>query len=444
MTKYESPWGIINKFMLANNINGKLAAEHIANTYSRKLDTNWYKKLSSGVISNYLFSDTASWPEDKKMIQYGQEIINELLNQLLKYQNRYYSSENICTSLITQSLKICPECMKEGNHFIYNQFVFIDKCPIHDIELLDKCPHCNNRIDYEIMFRNDRLPFQCTNCKEFFVNNNFVNLIDRWNQRNKSCDLQFIPFNMYKKVIPILISTNLEDCTNDKTIIQTLNEMFLNKPINTIPKNCNDIDSIVNSIRFENENKICKIIFGNILSYYKDLVIKTKIFNNKNNEIGKINAYRKLCYKYKLVSDMDLNNLVSKYFNLEGLIYYFWIRDMECHFTKYKNYYLDENNNCNTIDYNYDILKILKRTNLTLINNVPHYVITKILADISYLLIQHKYTLWIEYTNRLVNIYSPYEILGIMDGVNLNNKTYYKDFLLVINKNDYEYKIYCE
>lgn len=48
------------------------------------------------------------------------------------------------------SFYYCPKCMKNVDHMLYHQFSFWDKCLIHNKRLVDTCPVCNSKLDYEI------------------------------------------------------------------------------------------------------------------------------------------------------------------------------------------------------------------------------------------------------------------------------------------------------
>ena len=57
-------------------------------------------------------------------------------------------------ALHERHLKYCPECMKSGQHYYYQQMVAADKCRRHDIMLESGCPVCGAEISPSIEVTN--------------------------------------------------------------------------------------------------------------------------------------------------------------------------------------------------------------------------------------------------------------------------------------------------
>jgi len=62
-----------------------------------------------------------------------------------------------------ESLRYCPRCIGRGFHAVYFQFLFIEKCPIHNARLVERCKNCSSRIPYSCPQR-ALLGFSCPKC----------------------------------------------------------------------------------------------------------------------------------------------------------------------------------------------------------------------------------------------------------------------------------------
>lgn len=131
ISQYESPWNIVNKFMIANSLFGTHAAREFTTMKPRSLsDTSKERNLNTGVISNYAFNNSTWCIGNQTIVEYGTKIITELLQPILS-NNSIDNRKTIYSSLISKQFRFCPKCMKIGEHKIYHQFTFLDKCLIH-------------------------------------------------------------------------------------------------------------------------------------------------------------------------------------------------------------------------------------------------------------------------------------------------------------------------
>lgn len=83
--------------------------------------------------------------------------------------------EDLSATRISERLRICPTCVKEGSHWITHQLIDWVRCPIHKEPLVTCCPKCGNELD-EFLISNviaDR-PGQCANCGELVFDSRAV------------------------------------------------------------------------------------------------------------------------------------------------------------------------------------------------------------------------------------------------------------------------------
>lgn len=59
------------------------------------------------------------------------------------------------------SLRYCPRCLEKGFHSPLHQLVWIARCPIHDVPLVDRCPGCGEFIPYLLVPKVLANPYGC-------------------------------------------------------------------------------------------------------------------------------------------------------------------------------------------------------------------------------------------------------------------------------------------
>jgi len=64
---------------------------------------------------------------------------------------------------LCKALRFCPECLEFGFHSPIYQHWAMDRCPLHGVRLLDKCPYCRNPIKGKASFA-IRDPLACPSC----------------------------------------------------------------------------------------------------------------------------------------------------------------------------------------------------------------------------------------------------------------------------------------
>jgi hypothetical protein len=116
------------------------------------------------VIPKYFFSYTGNIFSENldKLIEK-----NTLLNLTSDIETLFgpfakYLNENI-GFLMSKNFKFCPECFKEGNHYIFHQLSFNKNCLIHNIPLVEHCPFCDKKFELDFNISN-RGAFYCPEC----------------------------------------------------------------------------------------------------------------------------------------------------------------------------------------------------------------------------------------------------------------------------------------
>lgn len=73
------------------------------------------------------------------------------------------NSANTYELLVEKELKYCPECIKKGEHYTYQQLIIHNKCREHGIPLRKGCPHCGAIISSSIEITHKEA-FFCDKC----------------------------------------------------------------------------------------------------------------------------------------------------------------------------------------------------------------------------------------------------------------------------------------
>ncbi|MGB4657972.1 MAG: hypothetical protein WBI07_02185 [Mobilitalea sp.] len=223
--KYESPWSILSKLCLSNKVNGYDILRHVFHKTSNEYSIINYKygisvspKLNIDVISDILGFDI-----EKMCKETSEELLKPFFSVVDGREELYYKI------FYSTKLKYCPKCMSYGYHSLFHQLSFIDKCLVHDIDLVDKCPSCSQDIPYSYYLKSDQHGYECA-CGNKLFNEDIVKAIQTWNEY----DFNFKPslFSKYKEekayYISMNVLQNLTDniCTSGE---KTLRKMSLDK-----------------------------------------------------------------------------------------------------------------------------------------------------------------------------------------------------------------------
>lgn len=198
--KFESPWGILEKFKYANNATSK----DIYEIFGKKINSYRYGKKYQNLLT------LEGFDEDKFVTYLDIPIKKTLDSDLKSITNVFNISNNISNKYSRQKLTFCPQCFKSSYHSIFHQFSLLSFCPFHpEIKLMDYCPNCHKEVIYEL---NDeiKIPFTC-NCGYSFLDTTM--LFRTWEIKDKTIKVtskfkRWINLNRYESNTKILF---LED-----------------------------------------------------------------------------------------------------------------------------------------------------------------------------------------------------------------------------------------
>ncbi|SDP66767.1 hypothetical protein SAMN04490202_5476 [Pseudomonas reinekei] len=67
---------------------------------------------------------------------------------------------------ISETLKICPLCLAQGRHYTIFQHGLVHQCPIHRVDLRQRCPTCSAVVRYALTSSLFKVPYGCWHCGE--------------------------------------------------------------------------------------------------------------------------------------------------------------------------------------------------------------------------------------------------------------------------------------
>ncbi|MEK3934444.1 hypothetical protein MKY41_03920 [Sporosarcina sp. FSL W7-1349] len=180
MQEYESPWGILEKFMWANAIDGNTVLElvgnenvkrlkNISNAGSRHRSLISFMGMDSKVSKNIIGMD---------LKVYHDNLVDKVMHITphIKHVGNYYQS----------NLFYCPICLSRGYHSILHQLRMFDHCAFHpEQELMDRCEKCNQLMPEYLINRSQKEAFRC-NCGHHFLNSdNIRSIFSSWTEKPK-------------------------------------------------------------------------------------------------------------------------------------------------------------------------------------------------------------------------------------------------------------------
>lgn len=341
--KYESPWSILNKLCLSNIANGYDILHHIFQKTSNEYSILNYKygisvspKFNIDVIS-----DTLGFDIMRMCMETSEELIKPFFFVADGREELYYKI------FYSSKLKYCPICMSYGYHSLFHQLSFIDKCPIHDIDLVNKCPSCIEDIPYTFYLKSDQHGYKCA-CGNKLYNEDIVNTIQKWNDYDFNFILSL--FSKYKEEKAYYISMNVLQNLTDTirtTGENTLREMSLNRLDNNNINSYSSINQseyyIGNDISLYNRDQIIpdllykdslKIVKHYIKKHYR---IRSSTLSYYNEKVNRIYIHHVLncrsdSYKYREIKKAE------RIFDVYSYAYFLWLRESETYRSDYYNY----------------------------------------------------------------------------------------------------------
>lgn len=265
--EYESPWGILEKFMWANAIEGNNLLELIGNDNVKQL-----KNISNAGYNhrNLICFQSIDSNMSQKILGvdlkgYHDNLVKNLVQKIpdTKYIGDFFRI----------NLSYCPICLSGGYHSILHQLKIFDYCAFHpDQKLIDWCVKCNQLMPKYLIDKGNKEAFRC-HCGHRFLDSKDIRLIfSSWkNQpeiKNKIIKLWLAlprdkvhqyhiiyPFNNYKKYLEVDKKDTDYLRFIPKLLINSFNDDAFNNEVIKLSSNTN-IFNIKNDYRQLKENYI--------------------------------------------------------------------------------------------------------------------------------------------------------------------------------------------
>lgn len=177
---YESPWGILEKFIWANAVDANIILGLIGDRNVKQL-----KNISNaGSSHRSLIYLNSVDPNLTKQIL-GIDLI-EYHETLLKNVFHEQPSNKILDKYFRNNLSYCPICYSEGYHSILHQLKLFDKCAFHpEQDLSNHCLNCNTIMPEYMINKGSREAYRCK-CGHHFLNStNFQTIYSLWRGQPK-------------------------------------------------------------------------------------------------------------------------------------------------------------------------------------------------------------------------------------------------------------------
>ncbi|MGE6593665.1 hypothetical protein ACQKFU_29880 [Bacillus mycoides] len=285
---FESPWGILEKFRFANQIDGNEVLSLLGNEKIKKIKTLPLSGKKHRNIIRLTSFDELKTQEilGINLVKYNKQLIHDMFTIL---------PEAIHTPEIyfKDKLTYCSKCMKDAYHSIFHQVRLFNKCPFHDLPLFNKCIKCNKQIDYLLSNSPTDIPFQC-NCKQklFEPNNIFF---ERWILRNyilNDSTEKWLQLNQeqhnnkYFIYYPFLDKKNYysQHCNNESVLTKTFLKILNNFKQSTDSPNLQYISSTDSIFRIKNNQIQLKTLHDNVFRYRLNKTKDNKVLTNKEIE----------------------------------------------------------------------------------------------------------------------------------------------------------------
>lgn len=144
---YESAYSILSRFALFNVVHGAplvklfkpkpdprpravVNARHLSNSQSISADGMQLLRLSDGEADSLFLNPTFKINSDQ----------------------------------LSPVLRFCPVCLSQGRHYSIFQFEPLLVCPVHRLELSNRCPRCRASTGFELNSKLFKIPYGCWRC----------------------------------------------------------------------------------------------------------------------------------------------------------------------------------------------------------------------------------------------------------------------------------------
>lgn len=148
-TGFDSAFGLLQKFALLNALTAKEIATLFLNRTSGRR-TAVLRNVNVDLRDATLFDVTL--------------IADTLRIQISTVRDAFLYQQFPMPAQSVSHLKWCPLCMGWGLHLPCTQMQMITTCPIHDVQLVQRCEACDGELPYFLSAEVFATPFSCPRC----------------------------------------------------------------------------------------------------------------------------------------------------------------------------------------------------------------------------------------------------------------------------------------
>ena len=149
-TKYDSAYGLLMKFAFLNALSARELAPLFV-TRKRGMRTSLMRSLK------FDFRDRENFDHDSMAAAFGTD--------LATIQSAFLDPRFVNPSESDSDLKWCEQCLAWGLHLTSFQMRVVTRCPLHTVELRDRCFTCDRSIPYIFNSQLFERPFCCPYCQ---------------------------------------------------------------------------------------------------------------------------------------------------------------------------------------------------------------------------------------------------------------------------------------
>jgi hypothetical protein len=127
---YESAWSLGAKLAAANALN----AIEVTTLLGVSLNSTFLPRPVAVTRTSKLLAKQLNFPEKQINVAF----LGGVYGALAPY--------------MSNRLRLCSTCSRNGHHFIIHQIRLLQRCPLHDQVLRENCVHCGETLPYGMVF----------------------------------------------------------------------------------------------------------------------------------------------------------------------------------------------------------------------------------------------------------------------------------------------------
>jgi len=145
---YESAYSILSRFALYNVIRGDAVVKIFAppKTPAGRKRSRWLNLAHSASVNPAAIQECFTLNGAQR-------------DALFLVPSPLSVSDHVATRL-----RVCPVCLARGVHYSIFQYLLIQQCPVHQVELTQTCRTCGGAMDYSLNSRLFHEPYACHHC----------------------------------------------------------------------------------------------------------------------------------------------------------------------------------------------------------------------------------------------------------------------------------------